>query len=389
MAFHVFHEVVVNRKGTVIYLVSANTVQAFDLKSGHLLHKYESVLTGKKNDTKGPAKPSSEVRNYLNLAKLVDEDNYLLCSQSEEKSVLVLRSDDLSLVSRRLFPKRPSAVDVMYGKEKTLLVGDKFGDVYAIDLESTDPLRSDIAPALGHVSMLVDVAAAQHNGKQYVISADRDEHIRVTRFPQTFVIERWLFGHSEFVSSIAVVPWQDELLVSGGGDDFLCLWNWTSGKLLSIFELRDIVSQHLNENHAGHSNNEDVRREITVSKLVCWQGSSGTRLVFALIEGTGLLLSFKLVVEETQSQLELAGKLVLDKNIISFSVAENGDGYLTIDDTEEMLVSYHVNDNGEFSQVNNPVCQQIVTAGSLSTELTGSNPIQLYGVRQLRKRGGH
>ncbi len=57
---------------------------------------------------------------------------------------------------------------------------------------------------LGHVSMLTSVIPASHGSRQYIITADRDEHIRVSRgIPHTHVIESYCLGHKDFVKSCA------------------------------------------------------------------------------------------------------------------------------------------------------------------------------------------
>lgn len=89
---------------------------------------------------------------------------------------------------------------------------------------------------LGHVSMLtaITVGVSPANNKQYIITADRDEHIRISRsIPQAHVIEGFCLGHDEFISTVCIPPTRPELLISGGGDDELYVWNWASHQLLS------------------------------------------------------------------------------------------------------------------------------------------------------------
>jgi tRNA (guanine-N(7)-)-methyltransferase subunit TRM82 len=101
---------------------------------------------------------------------------------------------------------------------------------------------------LGHVSMLTAICvgtervvveggadgAVREREREYIITADRDEHIRVTRgMPQAHVIEGFCLGHEEFVSRLCVGPGgRQEILVSGGGDDDLFVWDWAKGRLL-------------------------------------------------------------------------------------------------------------------------------------------------------------
>jgi tRNA (guanine-N(7)-)-methyltransferase subunit TRM82 len=182
---------------------------------------------------------------------------------------------------------------VITADNKTIISADKFGDVYSLPLiptESKDsvtlladavstpstpqPFRSQASaltvhtkrnlralenqrqqskmppppPAwslfehdilLGHVSMLTAVAlGTSATGKQYIISADRDEHIRVSRgLPQAHIIEGFCLGHTEFVSRLCVLPGRPEILVSGGGDDELFVWDWLSSTLASTADL--------------------------------------------------------------------------------------------------------------------------------------------------------
>ncbi|EJT78589.1 hypothetical protein GGTG_03688 [Gaeumannomyces tritici R3-111a-1] len=93
---------------------------------------------------------------------------------------------------------------------------------------------------LGHVSMLTSVALASRaaDGRPYIVTADRDEHIRVSRgIPQPHVIEAFCLGHGEFVSALCVPAARPRLLVSGGGDPDLLVWDWLRGALLSRADL--------------------------------------------------------------------------------------------------------------------------------------------------------
>ncbi|MBE3049493.1 hypothetical protein IMZ48_44740, partial [Candidatus Bathyarchaeota archaeon] len=170
-------------------------------------------------------------------------------------------------------PKRPSGVAIS-PDSKAIIAADKFGDVYALPLDPADTLsglatsmsvkhfRDPLKPAanehtvhskinlrslemqqraldkkapapappkieepafehtlvLGHVSMLTGVLVQEFEGRRYILTSDRDEHIRVSRYlPQNHVIEAFCLGHKEFVNCLAVSEAYPGILVSGGG----------------------------------------------------------------------------------------------------------------------------------------------------------------------------
>lgn len=187
-------------------------------------------------------------------------------------------------------PKRPCDLTIL-PDNKTLLVADKFGDVYAVPLipsadshietssshstpRNVEPFVSKGASALtvhsqrnlkaleeqkkqrekrttvhteagptfehelllGHVSMLTAVATASSGGRNYILTADRDEHIRVSRgLPQAHIIENFCLGHRAFVNALCLP--RPDILVSGGGDNELYVWDWCAGVLKSKVDL--------------------------------------------------------------------------------------------------------------------------------------------------------
>jgi len=182
-------------------------------------------------------------------------------------------------------PKRLCAI-VLTPDEKNILVGDKFGDVYLLPLHPSkdwepskvervdegqkqtftpsateltvhtkgnlEALRQqreqkvtqakkegpkfELKLLLGHVSLLTDVAITEvQDGlkrKQYILTADRDEHIRVSRgITQAHVIEAYCLGHREFVTKLCIPPWDPEFLVAGSGEPSLTVYRWRTGRL--------------------------------------------------------------------------------------------------------------------------------------------------------------
>jgi len=143
---------------------------------------------------------------------------------------------------------------------------------------------------LGHVSMLTaicvgtaparttsgDAAEGSPKVREYIITADRDEHIRVSRsMPQAHVIEGFCLGHEDFVSRLCVAPGgREELLISGGGDDYLFVWDWVRGQLLG----KAGVLEHVK----GVAGEEGATKVAVTRVFPChWEGGVG---VFVVVE---------------------------------------------------------------------------------------------------------
>ncbi|KAI4744028.1 hypothetical protein E4T50_05593 [Aureobasidium sp. EXF-12298] len=237
-------------------------------------------------------------------------------------------------------PKRPCAV-LVTPDNKTILCGDKFGDVYSLPLfpsafveKSEDSSKAETkedasskkyVPAattltvhsgrnrralenqmkqkdlqakaregpkfefqllLGHVSMLTDVkfATEEIDGKPcgYIITADRDEHIRISRGPpQAHIIEGFCLGHKDFISKICLLP-GTELLVSGGGDDWLGVWDWRAGNLKEKRDLRSALTT-LFSSPSSSNTNFGAESPIAVSGLWTVPSSTETKKTAVLV----------------------------------------------------------------------------------------------------------
>ncbi len=188
--------------------------------------------------------------------------------QISERSIsrFQLLSSDV-LISNRLMPKRPCAISVT-PDDSTILCGDKFGDVYALPLtgqphdsqDATGSTENGLASKttkagsqkfvpsassltvhtkrnlnalkqqqqrtwnheepqkkslafehtllFGHVSLLTDLVctAIPYNSRSYILTSDRDEHVRVSRgVPQAHLTVGYCHGHTEFVSKLCLI----------------------------------------------------------------------------------------------------------------------------------------------------------------------------------------
>ena len=160
----------------------------------------------------------------------------MVASVSDDKSVRVWSTAGsaepiVSLTSQR----KPSAVAFASAPDgqALLLVGGKTGDVLAYRLPG---LEGGPVYLLTHTaSMLTAMVVAGTGG--VLVTADRDEKIRVSQFPQTSRVVAYCLGHTAFVSSLLVPQNAPGLLLSGGGDGTVRLWAFAEGQQLASVEV--------------------------------------------------------------------------------------------------------------------------------------------------------
>jgi tRNA (guanine-N(7)-)-methyltransferase subunit TRM82 len=193
-------------------------------------------------------------------------------------------------------PKRLCAI-ALTKNQSTILAGDKFGDVYALPLHSSfnphtvshskprleipkpfKPSASELTVhtkgnrealrqqklqkaalpkklepnfehqlIIGHVSLLTDLVVGtdpSHGSREYILTSDRDEHIRVSRgMPQAHVIDGYCLGHTDFVSRLCITQERPQFLISGGGEPALCIYDWLRGIVVAKANLEQDLKQ--------------------------------------------------------------------------------------------------------------------------------------------------
>ncbi|QLL31934.1 hypothetical protein HG536_0C01010 [Torulaspora globosa] len=409
-----------NSDGTLLFLVVKSTILAFKQQKGEFeqagrwtdtLFETDSQQDGVKKlkSNKGeavkkadsPAVGSAFSLQIRNLTLTPDESKLIACADSD-KSVLVFEIDYnnpecLKLVKRQPFPKRPNAIAIGDDGD-TIAIADKFGDVHQMSI-SGQVLASgeESQPILGHVSMLTDIIMAKDSaGHRFVITSDRDEHIKISHYPQCFIVDKWLFGHKQFISSMCCPSWNSSLLFSAGGDDSIYAWDWKKGTQLSQFNYSGLIKPYLTNAHLAaerFQNDEKDVIEYAVSKVV---SSSNAHCVAFFVEATKCIVLLD-VCPETGS-LTLMEIIEFPSNVVSLS--EANDEFIVTLDTHSSgngrLVEFVTReaDTGLF-KVNIPKCQTFekALAAALKNEnQVGSNATDLYPLYNtisLKKHGEH
>ncbi|KAG7702032.1 hypothetical protein KL932_000278 [Ogataea haglerorum] len=101
--------------------------------------------------TPGPGAPPKLC--YIRDIRLSRSEKYLILTTDTDKAVVVFELNgggSLREIKRQPLPKRPCAVSTSLD-DSTVVVGDKFGDVYCIDMLSSEVKdEKDMVPVLAH-----------------------------------------------------------------------------------------------------------------------------------------------------------------------------------------------------------------------------------------------
>jgi tRNA (guanine-N(7)-)-methyltransferase subunit TRM82 len=198
----------------------------------------------------------STTTSFIRQLAISPDSKYAVTVSNDKGFRTYSLAEPIEHLSTRYLTKKPSAISFTDDGDD-IIVSDKVGDCYLyplvprdvsgdkvkiMDIQADPTLNPEATYLLGHVSVLTShILTTDENGHKWIISADRDEHIRVTRYPNTFVIERYMFGTEGFVSSIHIPNGSPELLVSGGGESILRVWNWKQGKQIGSIDIADSV----------------------------------------------------------------------------------------------------------------------------------------------------
>lgn len=111
----------------------------------------------------------------------------------------MLKDKKVLIFNNRQCRKRPCTIVPIDSLSK-VFVSDKFGDVYSFSLNQDSQIDIDTSPipsnlVLGHISMITDMVVT-HDSK-YLITSDRDEHIKISHLPNCIVIKGYCLGHHE------------------------------------------------------------------------------------------------------------------------------------------------------------------------------------------------
>lgn len=224
------------------------------LASGSTIH---AVNTANSTTSSIPYSSSSTQPHAAAIIRgiAISPDASHVAAVFDDKTIRVYSLEPFALLSSRQTSKKCS--HITWTPNNEILVSDKVGDTYRYPLTprpapekkltvtetSTDPSKNpDADLVLGHVS-IITCHALSSDGKR-IITSDRDEHIRVSRYPDAFVIDKYLFGSNGFVSAVHIPANRDEVLISGGGENNMRIWDWRAGRQIGQVGIWEAVLPH-------------------------------------------------------------------------------------------------------------------------------------------------
>jgi len=158
-----------------------------------------------------------------------------LATGGDDKRVKLWSTTDWNCYRTCELAKKVTAVCVT-SDSKTVLASDKFGEVVTIN-GGKDGEEAKSEFLLGHMSLITSMVLAK--GDEYVITADRDEHIRVSYFPDAYDIHSVCLGHKVFVTALALHPVHDHIVISGDGSGSLRAWDYVKATQTSEASIKD------------------------------------------------------------------------------------------------------------------------------------------------------
>lgn len=186
------------------------------------------------------------------------------------------------------FKIKKNAQKMIFTKnEEKILICDKAGDIYEFDVKQSSSSNEENCGRLllGHCSMLLDFLLT--DDQRYIISADRDEKIRVTHYPNTYNIKTYCLGHSQFVSSIQLI--NQQTLASGSGDGKIKIWNYLNGKILYTHDFHEQQQQQPTSATNGR-NKSAVKSDFAIKSMTIDRPNNGRYICVSLLSQSILYL---------------------------------------------------------------------------------------------------
>ncbi|ENN79919.1 tRNA (guanine-N(7)-)-methyltransferase non-catalytic subunit wuho-like [Dendroctonus ponderosae] len=258
------------------------------------------------DDKVGQIKPTEAVINRITCMESSRDQQYI--AVTTESKQLVVFGAHFGVVKNLILARAPSKV--CFTPTNDVLVADRTGDVYLYKIadESNQPQL-----LLGHLSVILDMLVTTCG--QYVITCDRDEKIRVSRYPNSYNIATFCLGHTEFVTSLALLT-NPNVLLSASGDGTVRMWHYSEGKQISIINTAGLVDGLTMEKFGSQMDLEKV--DVTALPVTSMKVSEQNGLVTLAISLYSIPKLYLYSIKTPSLEHSLKHTVDLYANIVSY-----------------------------------------------------------------------
>ncbi|KAF8981309.1 tRNA (guanine-N(7)-)-methyltransferase non-catalytic subunit trm82 [Entomortierella lignicola] len=368
----------------LIVLSFGEHLQAVDTKSGVIVASTIDLEERESNGLQSQPiinTPDPTLENKARVQVLAfSPDGAFLATAADDKIMKIWDTESWKCLGTRTLVRRSNALE--FNKDGShVITADKFGDVYNMvrdlpdvvaptkSIEKTEDGDEDEdegeQPILGHVSMATDLALTKDN--KYIITSDRDEHIRVSQYPKGHNIETYCLGHTSFVTTIKVLPGvSQKYLLSGAGDGTIRIWEFLKGQEIQTFGLREALGMPPAE--------ADAEEDVTVFSFAICERKNHIAVV---IEKESRLLIIQW--NEDVAKVELLKTIELGGKPLSAEYDLSGNLWTSVVPEEGVNNLVTVYDNEYIQQED--LAKYINTFGSKTVEVIPD----LFNTEELRK----
>ncbi|KAJ1958814.1 hypothetical protein GGI12_004647, partial [Dipsacomyces acuminosporus] len=252
----------------------------------------------------GVKKASGSTKGAIRAAAFSrDGTQFAVCTV--DKAVYIYSTETWETIRSLTTAKRTNAVAFDPNGEY-LVAADKFGDAYRMSPYPRSSEEEKPSLLLGHVSILCDIKFTWGD-RPYVLTCDRDEKLRVSKYPNSYNIQSFCLGHTEFVTSVAAPRFAVENAVTGSGDGTVRLWNIVSGEQLQRIDLKEFLGKYYEAGsvHKGENTFEDRTAAEERYGVLRVRAVDDARQFVVIVEGIPALLIFPFIDGNTLGQPQL------------------------------------------------------------------------------------
>lgn len=193
-----------------------------------------STCSTKIANCNGDKEATAITEAHIVAADISSCEKYIVLCTSD-KHLSLWETDNLSVISNRTSARIASKVRFV-PSGRAIVLADKSGDAYRFSVEKPHEGGELL---LGHLSMLLDVLVSPD--ERYIITCDRDEKIRVSRYPNAYSIQSYCLGHKEFITGLSLLPTDETVLMSSSGDGTVRFWDYAAGIELNVVDCNGSV----------------------------------------------------------------------------------------------------------------------------------------------------